>query len=137
MPIAPLALAPLLSHVFSLIIYGSAIGGSIIGYCNNHPGPGCIKRRDIEVLGLAGAQGAHVKRADVGPCNVPMYNFDICRDQIRNQGVQIWSSIPNPGGAYYSLTQPPYTPFPSQTTSPQRFLTLFQLPNSTTSRPRA
>jgi hypothetical protein len=36
--------------------------------------------------------------ADVGPCNIPMYNFDMCRDQVKSQNIIITSSIPSPGG---------------------------------------
>ncbi|KEZ43663.1 Uncharacterized protein SAPIO_CDS4272 [Scedosporium apiospermum] len=49
---------------------------------------------------------AIIERQDVGPCNVPMYNFDICHDQIANQAANIWSSIPAPGVAQFDNVPP-------------------------------
>ncbi|KAK0624118.1 hypothetical protein B0T14DRAFT_583316 [Immersiella caudata] len=104
--LGPLGLAPLLGEVLSLIIAGAAIGDSVADFCHQSPGPGCINKRDLDALGLPGVPVLDVKRSNVGPCNVPMYNFDICRDQIRNQGAQIWSSIPAAGVAQFDNIPP-------------------------------
>jgi hypothetical protein len=88
MPIGAVAIG----HILSIIIFGSAFAGPIASYCRDHPGPGCVNKRDLL---------QQVARADVGPCNVPKYNFDLCNDQIKAQndrGVKIWTSIPSPGG---------------------------------------
>ncbi|KAG7290014.1 hypothetical protein NEMBOFW57_000006 [Staphylotrichum longicolle] len=48
-------------------------------------------------------------RGDVGLCNVPQYNFDMCRDQIKSQvdkGVKIWTSIPSAGTAQFNDVPP-------------------------------
>lgn len=70
-----------------------AIGGSIITYCTENPGPGCIQPRDIPMNQLT-------QRDDprVGPCNVPMYNFVQCSEQLKSQSIQVMSSVPSAGG---------------------------------------
>lgn len=91
-----------IGHILSIIIFGSAFAGSIADYCRNHPGPGCVRKRDI-LLKMA--------RADVGPCNVPQYNFDMCRDQIKGQvekGIKIWTSIPSQGSKCFSTSTNSY-----------------------------
>lgn len=38
----------------------------------------------------------HDRRTDVGPCNVPQYNFDMCQHDLRS--VTVKTSIPTQGG---------------------------------------
>ncbi|KAI0409481.1 hypothetical protein F4802DRAFT_544171 [Xylaria palmicola] len=98
MPIA------IIGEIIEGAILGSAIGGSVGGYCASHPGvAGCIQKRDI----LYNGDVPHMRvqrQADVGPCNVPQYNFDQCRDQLA--GTHVDSSTPNLGGEF---TNPVFT----------------------------
>ena len=85
-----------IAHIFEILVLGAAFAGPIATYGRDHPGPGCVNKRDLIT---------QVARADVGPCNVPQYNFDICRDQIKGQvasGVKVMTSMPSSGGKFAS-----------------------------------
>ncbi|OTA81201.1 hypothetical protein M434DRAFT_52124, partial [Hypoxylon sp. CO27-5] len=47
---------------------------------------------------------AERNKLDEGPCGVPMYNFDMCRDSL--QGITINSSIPEQGQAQFENVPP-------------------------------
>jgi hypothetical protein len=51
-----------------------------------------------DVIDLSDVPKVNVERQAVGPCNIPMYNFDLCHDQVNSQTVKVVSSIPSPGG---------------------------------------
>ena len=95
MPIA-LAAIPIAEIADTLTLVGlggGAIGGSVAGWCSHNPGHGCVSKRDV-----LDAVETIIERDDVGPCNVPMYNFDQCHQQVEAQTVQVTSSTPEDGG---------------------------------------
>ncbi|KAM0263751.1 hypothetical protein ACHAQJ_001066 [Trichoderma viride] len=73
-----------------------AIGGSVITYCSENPGNGCLQSRDVHMRQLA-ERGDH----RVGPCNVPAYNFVQCHEQLKSQSTRVMSSIPSTGVAQF------------------------------------
>lgn len=81
-----------------------AIGGPIIVWCSEHPGPGCAAKRSTigigkrDVIDMSDVPKLNVERQAVGPCNIPKYNFDLCHDQVKSQTVRVVSSIPAAGG---------------------------------------
>ncbi|KFY61369.1 hypothetical protein V496_05058 [Pseudogymnoascus sp. VKM F-4515 (FW-2607)] len=82
-----------------LIVAGPPIAGAITDFCHKHPNPFCedmgkVKR---DIIDMSDVPKLNVERAAVGPCNIPMYNFDLCRDQLKSQTIQVVSSIPSPG----------------------------------------
>ncbi|KFX89846.1 hypothetical protein V490_06782 [Pseudogymnoascus sp. VKM F-3557] len=112
MPII-LAFIPELADIFTLVgLTAGAVGGSVGSWCREHPGPGCAKRSTIgmgkrDVIDLSDIPKVNVeRRADVGPCNIPMYNFDLCHDQVNSQTVKVVSSIPSPGVARFDNVPP-------------------------------
>ncbi|KAI8272305.1 hypothetical protein K4K59_011398 [Colletotrichum sp. SAR11_240] len=104
MPIA-LAFVPEIADIITLVgLGGGAVGGSVASWCHSHPGPGCVRKRDL--LGLKDVPKLDVGKRQVGPCNVPSYNFDQCRGQVQSQGVQVISSIPAGGVAQFDNVPP-------------------------------
>jgi hypothetical protein len=95
MPIAEIA------DVLTFVgLTAGAIGGSVATWCSDHPVDGCVhNRRDI--LDTKSVPRIQVARQDVGPCNVPKYNFDQCSDEVKAASVKVVSSIPSAGGQYY------------------------------------
>ncbi|KAI2470732.1 hypothetical protein F4781DRAFT_389626 [Annulohypoxylon bovei var. microspora] len=96
-----------IAEVVSYSLLAGTVGGAVGTYCADNPGvSGCVnKKRDILNTGsiprmMIGA----AKRQDVGPCNVPKYNFDQCHDQAVSAGVT--SSIPSPGEAKFDNVPP-------------------------------
>lgn len=83
-----------------------AIGGPVASWCAHHKGySGCAKKRDVtDTANIANA--IIWERADVGPCNVPKYNFDQCHDQITGQAAKVMSSIPSAGGESLLIRTP-------------------------------
>ncbi|KAL9615836.1 MAG: hypothetical protein Q9160_009217 [Pyrenula sp. 1 TL-2023] len=85
-------------------ILGAALGGAIRSWCKDHPGEGCVNKRrsvidtdSIPVMQIFDRQAT-------GPCNVPMYNFDQCHDQL--QGIAVMTSIPEPGEGQFDNVPP-------------------------------
>ncbi|KAK1751485.1 hypothetical protein QBC47DRAFT_308050 [Echria macrotheca] len=93
----------IIADIVQWAIFGGVLAGTISTYCKNHPGPGCVNKRDLEAIGSA--PKVLFGRQEVGPCNVPKYNFDICRDQLHSQG-QVWSSIPSAGVGRFENVPP-------------------------------
>ncbi|KFY48746.1 hypothetical protein V495_01064 [Pseudogymnoascus sp. VKM F-4514 (FW-929)] len=94
----------ILIDVFAFVgLTAGAIGGSIGGWCQAHPGPGCAKRSTID---LSDVPKVNFERQEVGPCNIPKYNFDLCHDQLQAQTIQVVSSIPSPGVARFDNIPP-------------------------------
>lgn len=77
---------------------GGAIGGSVANWCSNHPGPGCVNKRDL--FDTENIPHVNVGRDDVGPCDVPLYNFNVCQDQVKSQDKTVTSSNPSDGGKW-------------------------------------
>ncbi|KAI8949635.1 hypothetical protein F4801DRAFT_396922 [Xylaria longipes] len=100
----PIGLIPLIGDAVSIGILGGAIAGPVAGWCNDHPeNPGCVdKKRGI--LNTGGVSKMRIERADVGPCNVPQYNFDQCHDQLAT--ITVTSSIPAAGEAQFDSVPP-------------------------------
>ncbi|KAI0012001.1 hypothetical protein F4779DRAFT_569972 [Xylariaceae sp. FL0662B] len=94
----PLPLIPVIADAVQIAVYAGAVGGSVAGYCESNPGPGCVNKRDIIDTASVPQMQIHA-RADTGPCNVPQYNFDLCHDQLN--GTQVASSIPSQGVAQF------------------------------------
>ncbi|OAA54530.1 hypothetical protein SPI_08776 [Niveomyces insectorum RCEF 264] len=59
-----------------------------------------------ELLNLDSVPRANVGRDDVGPCNVPMYNFYQCRDELHSQGQPVVTSTPAQGVAQFDNIPP-------------------------------
>ncbi|KAI1073702.1 hypothetical protein F5B20DRAFT_586975 [Whalleya microplaca] len=96
-----------LAEVVSFAILGSSVGGSVGSYCHDNPGvSGCVNsKRDILNLSSIPRMVVNTaKRQDVGPCNVPKYNFDQCHDQAVSAGIT--SSIPTAGEARFDNVPP-------------------------------
>ncbi|KFX88471.1 hypothetical protein O988_09009 [Pseudogymnoascus sp. VKM F-3808] len=101
------AFVPDIIEVLLIVGLGApTIGGAIRTLCTEIPSPFCsgkttrstiyMGKRDI--IDLSDIPKLNVeRRADVGPCNIPKYNFDICHDQVKAQTIQVVSSIPSPG----------------------------------------
>lgn len=93
MPIAPVVIPA----VAVPVIVGSTTVGSLASWCADNPsGTGCVGKKgsvidtgSIPVMQLFDGQAT-------GPCNVPMYNFALCHDQL--QGITVDTSIPGVGG---------------------------------------
>ncbi|KAI1346498.1 hypothetical protein F5Y01DRAFT_319707 [Xylaria sp. FL0043] len=97
MPIA------VLGDIAALGILGGATAGSIGSWCSHHPkNSGCVGKRDI--LGTGAVPKMRIERQDVGPCNVPQYNFDQCHDQLA--GVTVTNSLPAAGEAKFDGVPP-------------------------------
>jgi hypothetical protein len=92
MPIAPV----LLAEIGNFVIFGSAIGGSIGGCFES----GECKREAVKPDLLNTEEVPRMRfmprQAEVGPCNVPKYNFDQCNDQLKT--VTVTGTIPAAGG---------------------------------------
>lgn len=99
MPIL-LAFVPEIGDILAAVTLGSAVAGSVATWCKDNPGKeGCVHKHDI--LGTASVPrmaGQDAARQDVGPCGVPQYNFDQCKDEVAAATVQVESSIPSDGG---------------------------------------
>ncbi|SPQ20857.1 8d3f5037-7f47-4a30-b24b-6ca852fca6bc [Thermothielavioides terrestris] len=96
-----------IAHVIELIAVAGIFAGTISTYCRDHPGPGCVNKRDL-LQDLTAAPVMNT-RADVGPCNVPKYNFDICNTQLHdqaNRGIKVQTSIPSPGVGRFDNVPP-------------------------------
>ncbi|KAK4076962.1 uncharacterized protein Triagg1_3929 [Trichoderma aggressivum f. europaeum] len=94
MPIA------LIADIIATIGLGAgAIGGSVISYCSDHPGPGCVESRGI---------GMNLRLFDsrVGPCNVPMYNFIQCHDQLQSQSTGVIGTVVSAGTVQFDNIPP-------------------------------
>jgi hypothetical protein len=79
-----------LAEIIEVMTLGGIFAGTITTWCCDHPGPGCVKKHHILN-----------SFADVGPCGVPKYNFDICSNQLHDQdknGIKVWTSVPSQGG---------------------------------------
>lgn len=97
MPIL-LAFVPEIGDALSLVTLGGAVGGSVATYCNDNPGvAGCVHSTKRDILRTASVPQMTV-RQDTGPCGVPMYNFDQCKDEVAAATVRVVSSIPAAGG---------------------------------------
>lgn len=85
---------------FFFLIAGPPISGAIRDFCHKFPNPTCdgIDNAKRDIIDMSDVPKLNVERAAVGPCNIPMYNFDLCRDQVKSQTIQVVSSIPSPGG---------------------------------------
>ncbi|KAK7943119.1 uncharacterized protein PG986_012232 [Apiospora aurea] len=102
----PFASFPEIADTIAFVGLGvGAIGGSVIQYCSDHPSNyGCVNgKRDI--VGTENIVRIFHPRADVGPCNVPLYNFQQCHDAL--VGVNIASSIPEAGVAQFDNVPAP------------------------------
>ncbi|OBT72900.1 hypothetical protein VF21_07759 [Pseudogymnoascus sp. 05NY08] len=105
---------PLIYAVGIVALVGAIImevEGPVARWCSNHPGPICAKRSTIDigkrdVIDMSDVPKLNVERQAVGPCNIPKYNFDLCRDQIKSQTVRIVSSIPAAGVARFDNIPP-------------------------------
>ncbi|ETS79290.1 hypothetical protein PFICI_09143 [Pestalotiopsis fici W106-1] len=84
---------PTIAHVLETVGLLGAIGGSMGGWCALHCPP-----RDIGQL-ISTDTPVNSPGDGVGPCNVPQYNFDMCRDAVKN--IQVTSSNPRPGVAQF------------------------------------
>ncbi|KAI1265919.1 hypothetical protein F5Y18DRAFT_32003 [Xylariaceae sp. FL1019] len=94
----PIFFIPEIADAITLGTLGGAIGGSIGGWCADNPdASGCVQKRDI--LNTKSVPRMRIERQDVGPCNVPQYNFDQCHDQLANS--QVTSSLPSAGEAMF------------------------------------
>jgi hypothetical protein len=105
MPIAPLGV--MVDILIFVGLAGHTVSGAISSFCHDHPNFFCTGhfRRDTidmdkrNIIDLSDVPKLNVGiRADVGPCNIPKYNFDQCHDQVKAQKIQVTSSIPSPGG---------------------------------------
>lgn len=61
-----------------------AVGGYIGSWCREHLGLGYTKHSTIDIgnrdiIDISDIPKLNVKRQAVGPCNIPMYNFDLCQ----------------------------------------------------------
>ncbi len=105
MPILLAIPAAVLGDTLAIIGWTGFFTGTIVNCATRH----C--RRD-QVFDLSNVPRAEVtiesadqiraKYADVGPCNIPMYNFDMCRDQLHSQGRPVVGSTPSQGGTSLS-----------------------------------
>lgn len=86
----------IVADIITSLVLGGAIAGDVAGWCSKHPGhSGCVHSRDLHMDQLA-------ERGDprVGLCNVPMYNFEQCHQQLKSQSTRVMSSIPSTGGEF-------------------------------------
>ncbi|KAL0471043.1 hypothetical protein QR685DRAFT_572068 [Neurospora intermedia] len=96
-----------IAHVVEVLMFAGVFAGTISDYCRKHPGRGCVNKRDL-MTELASAPILNV-RQDVGPCNVPRYNFDICNGQLHdqaNRGIRVQTSIPSAGVGQFDNVPP-------------------------------
>ncbi|KAK4241038.1 hypothetical protein C8A03DRAFT_41444 [Achaetomium macrosporum] len=87
-----------IADIIEFIVVGGIFAGTITDWCRDHPGPGCVNKHHL-IDNLT----------DVGPCNVPRYNFDICNTQLHDQasnGIKVWTSVPYPGVARFDNAPP-------------------------------
>jgi hypothetical protein len=85
----------LLTDVFKALFMGA-----LLHICSRDPGPGCPGRKARD-LGLPHDILPNVPRAAVGPCNIPLYNYEQCGNQLRdqfNRGIKIQTSLPANNG---------------------------------------
>ncbi|KAF3067555.1 hypothetical protein CFAM422_008495 [Trichoderma lentiforme] len=90
----------IIADIVGLIGLGpAAIGGSVITYCSKHPGPGCIDSRSV---------GMNLRHFDsnVGACNVPMYNFAQCHDQLESQSTGVIGTVLSAGTVQFDNIPP-------------------------------
>ncbi|OBT70314.1 hypothetical protein VE03_00048 [Pseudogymnoascus sp. 23342-1-I1] len=101
-------------EVLVLVGLSSEIGGTVSNWCSAHPGPFCGTRRTSrtidmgkrDVIDMGDVPKLNVERQAVGPCNIPKYNFDLCRDQVKSQTARVVSSIPVAGEARFDNIPP-------------------------------
>ncbi|KAM7182606.1 hypothetical protein V8F33_014180 [Rhypophila sp. PSN 637] len=91
-----------LADIAVWIGFGGILAGTLTTWCRDHPGDGCVGKRSLvqDVLAI---------RADVGPCNVPKYNFDICNNQLQDQkkkGIKVLANVPSKGVAQFDNIPP-------------------------------
>lgn len=88
--------AAAIAHTVELVGYAGTIGGAVGKWCaDHHP---CTRKRDIS----EGVPRMVLEdRAAVGMCNIPLYNFDICKNELASNkanNIIVTSSVPSPGG---------------------------------------
>ncbi|KAI1277660.1 hypothetical protein F5Y07DRAFT_82179 [Xylaria sp. FL0933] len=93
-----------IGDIVTLCMLAGATAGSIAQWCSHHPeNEGCVKGKH-NFLNTDDIPKMKVERQDVGPCNVPKYNFDQCRDQVAT--VTVVSSLPAAGEAQFDNVPP-------------------------------
>lgn len=86
---------------------GGAIGGSIASWCQARPGyPGCINTGSSVIDSESVPKIKYLGKTAVGPCNVPLYNFQQCKQQVQAQSARVVSSIPAAGGKWLQCLSP-------------------------------
>ncbi|KAH0491981.1 hypothetical protein TgHK011_003381 [Trichoderma gracile] len=81
---------------------GGAIGGSVGHWCSKHPhNPGCVHSRGVRMIQPIGQS-----EAGIGLCNVPLYNFALCRDQVKSQDKQVIGSVLTDGTVQFDNIPP-------------------------------
>ncbi|KAI1411952.1 hypothetical protein F5Y13DRAFT_190636 [Hypoxylon sp. FL1857] len=93
-----------LAEIVSFTMLAATVGGDVGAYCHNNPGVKGCKRGATSMGSIPRMMVSVAKRQDVGPCNVPKYNFDQCHEQAVSAGIT--SSIPSPGEARFDNVPP-------------------------------
>ncbi|EFW20108.1 hypothetical protein D8B26_003440 [Coccidioides posadasii str. Silveira] len=96
--------APLIGGIFTLV----GLGGEVIDTGAAGPPPRHIPRyvNPRATFDTENIPRVKIRRPEVGPCNVPKYNFEICRDQINKQPEKIVSSNPSEGVVRFEKVPP-------------------------------
>ncbi|KAK4494079.1 hypothetical protein PRZ48_014377 [Zasmidium cellare] len=90
-----------LPEIIGMVGHAGIIAGATVGSCaQSGECPGWHNKRGVDMPDAPVAKILLANRqAGVGPCNVPKYNFDQCKDSL--QGITISSFLPAPGEARF------------------------------------
>ncbi|KAL6856830.1 hypothetical protein J3F83DRAFT_769550 [Trichoderma novae-zelandiae] len=95
----PIALIADLAAILGL--GAGAIGGSVGDWCSNHPGPGCVQSHEVRMIQPVGQFDS-----GVGLCNVPLYNFAQCHNQLMSQDTRVIGSVLSDGTVQFDNIPP-------------------------------
>jgi hypothetical protein len=85
---------PIVAGLVGVIGGGAMMAGGAVAQCKQHHT--CSRSVVPEIEMAAPALFGRKVAAPVGPCNVPLYNFDMCKADLHKIVVQ--SSLPAQGG---------------------------------------
>lgn len=86
----------IIADLATVLGLGGAVGGSVGHWCSKHPSShGCVHSHEARMIQPLGQFGA-----GVGLCNVPLYNFAQCHDQLKSQGTQVIGSVLSEGSEF-------------------------------------
>jgi hypothetical protein len=94
-------LAPILPYILGVVASVGSIMGAAVNLCS-HLNHGHCRRGEAVAASVQARVTSLLGRRQVGPCNVPQYNFDMCKAAA--EGVTITSSLPAADGEFCTNT---------------------------------